>query len=540
MTRTAKVFLMGTCLLAAPVAVWLAMDLWAVSPLRAILLPVAWAVGFQLLRRPGPAPAEAEVPQGGISRWALASWLISAGGLFLGGILRSPELVAISLLAGIAASAASAGGIRGLKHSLPPLALMAIVVPLPLGMEEAWTKWASDYSLGLASSYLDLRDVVHAVSGPWIELPDAVIPVEKVTDGIKALPLAVAGSILLAARRRRPHWHTILLALVSALVAMALYIAAITLGLEWTYTHARDVWQQPTKGLFILGFVSAAAIFIFCFDHLLAFFSTPRPRPAKRDPAERETPLRSSAPSYQVPARAAAAMFMAMAAPCAGSLRHFRDLVGVDSTAAQAPVAPLAAGALPLNLPEKIGPWTQQAPEDNPRVAFRFSTKANNWEFRQDSLLVTLSVHSPFRGFPSVENQYKSMGWHILSDTNETSMRTPTPPLRAFSLRKPRFERAETLCASIGPEGQWISSEPTQESTASLPRFLLKRTREFVSWIRHGTPPAADPTRSQILVHAVWTGSAPFQPDDQYSMNLLFDEARQILGSQFRDLIRKP
>lgn len=537
MTRTTKAFLMGTCLLAAPVAAWLAMDLWAVSPLRMTLLPVAWAVGFRLLRRPWPARAEAEVPPGGISRWALAGWLISVAGLVLGGILRSPALVAISLLAGLAASAAGAGGMRGLKHSLVPLALMAIVVPMPLGMEEAWTKWASGYSLRLASSFLDLRDVLHAVSGPWIELPYTGIPVERVTDGVQSFPFVVAGALLLAALRRRPHGHTIILALASALVAMALHIAGVTLAIEWTYTKARDVWQQPLKSLFILGFFSAAAIFIFCSDHLLAFFSTPRPRPVKRDQSEREPPLRSSAPSSEVPAAAAAAMFMAMAVPCTGSLRHFRDLVAADPANSGVPIAP---GALPLNLPEKIGPWTQQAPEDNPRVAFRFSSKANRWEFRQDSLLVTVSVHSPFRGFPGVAKQYETMGWHILSDTDETSIRTPTPPLRQFSLRKPRFERAETLCAAIGAEGRWISSEPTTGSTASLPQFLLTQAREFVSWIRHGTPPAVDAARPQILVHAVWTGSAPILPDDQYSMNLLFDEVRQILGSQFRELTRQP
>ena len=462
---------------------------------------------------------------------------MSAGALILGGILRAPELVAMGLLVGIAASVIGSGGARGLKHSLVPLALMASVVPLPFGLEETWTTWASGHSVRLASSFLDLRDVLHAVSGPWIELPDSGIPAAKVTAGVQGIPLVVAGAILLAALRRRPLWHLILLAIASAMVAMGLNIAAMTLGIEWAYTGARDVWQQPMNSFFLMACLLVASIFVFCFDHLLAFFSTPSPRPAKRGVSLPDPPPRSAAPSFNVPGAAAMAMAMSMAVPCAGSLRHFRDMVAAASPADGLPVY---ADALPLNLPEEIRNWTQQNPEDNPSAAFRFSTKTSRWEFRKETLHVSISAHSPFRGFPSVAKKYTAMGWHILSDTDETSIRPGTPPFRRFSLRRPRFERAETLCAAIGPEGQWISSEPPAVSPANLPRFLMKRSREFLAWIRHGTQPDADTPRAQMLVHAVWTGDTPFQPDDQFAMNQLFNEARQMLASQLRGSTGQP
>lgn len=537
MTRIAKVLLLGTCLLAAPVALWLAMNLWAVSPLRMAVLPAAWAVGCWLLRRPCPASADNGSPAGGGARWAPLCWLIGAAALVLGGLLRAPELVAMGLLVGIAASVIGSGGTRGLKRSLVPLALMASVVPLPFGLEETWTSWASGHSIRLASSFLDLRDVLHEVSGPWIELPESGIPTAQATAGVQGIPLVAAGAIFLAALRRRPLWHLILLVLASTMVAMGLNIAAITLGIEWAYSGARDVWQQPMNSIFLLGFLFAASIFVFCFDHLLAFFSTPRPRPAKRGVSVAEPPPRSPAPSLSVPGAAAVSMAMAMAVPCAGSLRHFRDLVAAASPGDGLPVS---AGALPLNLPEDIRNWTQQNPEDHPSVAFRFSDKTSRWEFRKETLHVTISAHSPFRGFPSVAKKYTAMGWHILSDSEETSSRPGTPPFRRISLRKPRFERAEILCAAIGPEGQWLSSEPPAVSPANLPKFLMKRSRGFLAWIRHGTQPDADIPRAQMLVHAVWIGDTPFQPDDQFAMNQLFNEARQLLASQLRGSAGQP
>ena len=537
MTRIAKVLLLVTCLLAAPVALWLAMNLWAASPLRMAVLPVGWAAGYWLLRRPRPADDDSGPPTGSRARWVPLCWLISAAAFVLGGVLRAPELVAMGLLVGIAASIAGSGGTRGLKRSLVPLALMASVVPLPFGLEETWTNWASGHSVRLASSFLDLRDVLHAVSGPWIELPDSGIPTAKVTAGVQGIPLIVAGAILLGALRRRPHWHLILLALASAMVAMGLNIAAITLGIEWAYTGARDVWQQPMNSIFLLGFLFAASIFVFCFDHLLAFFSTPRPRPAKRGVSVPDPPPLSPATSASLPASAAVAMAMAMTVPCAGSLRHFRDMVAATSPEDGLPVS---TGALPLNLPEEIRNWTQRNPEDIPSVAFRFSDKSSRWEFRKETLLVAISAHSPFRGFPSVEKKYTAMGWHILSNSEETSIRPETPPFRRFSLRKPRFERAEILCAAIGPEGQWISSEPPAVSPANLPRFLMKRSREFLAWIRHGIQPGTDAPRAQMLVHAVWTGDTPFQPDDQFAMIQLFNEARQMLSSQLRGSTGQP
>jgi hypothetical protein len=536
-TRIAKVLLLGTCLLAAPVALWLAMNLWAVSPLRIAVLPAAWAAGYWLLRRPCPADADSGPPKASGARWALLCWLISAAAFVLGGILRAPELVAMGVLVGIAASITGSEGTQGLKRSLVPLALMASVVPLPFGWEATWTNWASGHSVRLASSFLDLRDVLHAVSGEWIELPDSGIPTARVTAGVQGIPLVVAGSILLAAWRRRPHWHLILLALASAMVAMGLNIAAITLGIEWAYTGARDVWQQPMNSIFLLGFLFAASIFVFCFDHLLAFFSTPHPLPAKRGVSVPAPPPRLPAPSASLPASAAVVIAMAMAVPCAGSLRHFRGMVAEASPGDGLPVS---TGALPLNLPEEIRNWTQQNPEDAPSVAFRFSDKSSRWEFRKETLQVNISAHAPFRGFPSVEKKYTAMGWHILSSTDETSTAPETPPFRRFSLRKPRFERAEILCAAIGPEGQWISSEPPAVSPANLPRFLMKRTREFLAWIRYGIQPGADAPRAQMLVHAVWTGDTPFQPDDQFAMIQLFNEARQMLAAQLRGSAAQP
>lgn len=466
-----------------------------------------------------------------MSHWAPLVWLISAGSLVLGGILRAPELVAVGLLVGIAASTIGGEGAQGLKRSLVPLALMASVVPLPFGMEETWTRWASGHAVRLSSSYLDLRDVHHAVSGRWIELPDSGIPTAKATIGVQGIPLLVAASIFLAAVRRRPHWHIILLALTSTMVAMGLNIAAITLGIEWAYHRARDVWQQPLSSFFFIGFLFAASIFVLCFDHFLAFFSTPRPPPVKRGVSLPESPRRPSAPFFKVPGAAAAAMAMAMAVPCAGSIRYLHDMVAAGSPDDGLPGP---ADTLPLNLPEEIRDWTQQNPENNPGVAFHFSDKASRWEFRKQTLMVTISAHYPFLGFPGVEKEYTRLGWYLLADSDEQSIRPGISPFRRFSLCKPRFQRAETLCAAIGLDGQWISSEPPAVSPANLPRFLMKRSREFLAWIRSGTPPDTDTARSQLLVHAVWTGEAPFQPDDQYAMNLLFNQARQMLETQLR------
>jgi hypothetical protein len=456
-------------------------------------------------------------------------------GILLGAVLRAPELVAHSVLAAVAASAWRSNGTAGLKRSLAPLALMACAVPLPFGMEQAWTKWASDYSTRLASSFLDLRNVLHAVSGPWIELPGQGLTVAAATAGIHGIPLILGGAILLAALRHRPAWHLVILVIATAVVAMGLNIAAVTLGIEWLYTEERDVWQQPMYTFFCVSLLLVAALFVFCFDRLLAFFSMPRRNSAKRTDAPAEPPP-PSVPTFGIPGWAAMVLALAMCLPGAASLRHFRDLVSTSLTGDSLPVQ---TETLPFNLTEKLEGWSQQTPQDNPAIAFRFSAKASRWEFRKETLQITISIHAPFRGFKSIAANYEAMGWRVLSDS-PGNLFPGAESFRRFQLRRPRFERAEVLCSALGPDGQWISSDPPAVSPGNLPMFLLKRSREFVAWLRHGINPKDDAERPQMLVHAAWTGDIPFQPDDEIAMYQLFNEAGLQLRSQLGRNLGQP
>lgn len=83
-----------------------------------------------------------------------------------------------------------------------------------------------------------------------------------------------------------------------------------------------------------------------------------------------------------------------------------------------------------------------------------------------------------------------------------------------------------------------------QRASRSVPGELAtvphEAFREFLAWIRHGIQPGTDAPRAQMLVHAVWTGDTPFQPDDQFAMIQLFNEARQMLSSQLRGSTGQP
>jgi len=199
-----------------PLVADLGQRLWGNEPYR--FFPLAWVCGMGVwASRYARTPASGKDHVMGVGVFTIVALLL--GGFSL--LRWSPWSGGLAVLAMMGAASWARNGRGALRLLFPPLALIAISFPLPLGTDQALMLELKKVAVSVSSSLLDLLGIVHMRSGTVIELPTSQLLVEDACSGIQSFMAVVAFATLMFVLERRPWWHWVLLSIFAAVVVIA-------------------------------------------------------------------------------------------------------------------------------------------------------------------------------------------------------------------------------------------------------------------------------------------------------------------------------
>jgi exosortase len=139
--------------------------------------------------------------------------------------------------------------------------LMAVTIPLPMGLDHQLIQWLQWVSSSLCSALLDVFRVVHLRRGNIIEIPSKTLFVEEACSGVDSqyALMAIAGALLILGRA---SWIVSLLTIVTvpiwAIFGNLLRIFAIAIGLEWFGVDLASGTVHTVLGLVTFGLAAWA------------------------------------------------------------------------------------------------------------------------------------------------------------------------------------------------------------------------------------------------------------------------------------------
>jgi exosortase len=256
-----RLFWVALLIVSIPMMIPYLSHLWSIDSYR--FFPFAFlAVGALIYAR---WDREFHAPRG----WG--GWLTIALGLMcitLGVLLPTKWLAAVGFVAFCGALLASMRGPadRSLVGLVLPLVLL---IRLPLGYDQLLVIQLQSITSGLASVFLDLLAIPHAVANNVITLATRELFVAEACSGIQSVFTLTFIATLLVIVHRRPLWLTpvyIVIAILLAVAANTARVTTVAVGEAWFALDWATGWQHELVGYIAL---ALATLFLLSFDQLI-------------------------------------------------------------------------------------------------------------------------------------------------------------------------------------------------------------------------------------------------------------------------------
>jgi exosortase len=164
--------------------------------------------------------------------FAFIAWLT----LVIAVAIYNPWLSAASLNLLLAAVCIVVAGQRNVTYLWGIWALLILLLPLPLGLDQQFISGLQLVSSRWSSTLLDYCGVLHVMQGNTLQLPQKQLFVDEACSGIVSVMSIVACGMIYGVWRNRPPLHIILLVAAGIFWAVLLNVLRITiiaLALEW-------------------------------------------------------------------------------------------------------------------------------------------------------------------------------------------------------------------------------------------------------------------------------------------------------------------
>lgn len=342
--------------------------------------------------RPGPLPH--------------AGWTILALALLLGvTALAIQRMSLLWVLAAVTALAWRLGGWPLARAWAPPLACLLWAVPPPLGLHEWLTRLMQGLSVRATHHALMAADLLHAVRGHLIALPEHTFFVTEACSGIRSLGALGAFASLWAVALRRPPWHVALLIFATLGWVLAVNIGrilAIVIGFKFRLDLS-DGWPHFLLGqaLFISGLLLVIGTDI-ALAWLAEWARGPGTGPEK--PAEPTRWNLAESPGWPrwvfiasvglfILQCSVAALVLARKAPDWKATGHLAPLVGA--------------------LPDSLAGWTRASGPDMVENTglLALGVKSQQWRYTREGLVAQVAMDDHFPGWHPLDDCYIFSGW---------------------------------------------------------------------------------------------------------------------------------
>jgi hypothetical protein len=269
--------------------------------------------------------------------------------LLVAAVLASPWGAAMALLLTAAALAWEMGGRPALRAIIPSLLLLALCVPLPLGLDRTaiivMARWAARW----ASHFLDLLGVAHVRSDQVHVFAGGRLDLSALLGGPFS-PFALAALLLVVAQALGRNWWRSFILVATGLAFLPVVTAALTAArIAWAGGGGPDlVWAAASMAL--------ATGLAFSFDQWVGI-----PASLALEPHDPPADVVATAPAGPISGGGAIGRFATAA---------FAGLavVQVWAIAAPVPAPPIAPVG---RLPERIGEWVAEPSPGNGASAYR-------------------------------------------------------------------------------------------------------------------------------------------------------------------------
>lgn len=509
--------------------------LWVNEPYR--FFPLAWGIGLVTWgMRLAKMPATVRRTELGASAFLGVAVVLFAFSLRS----WSPWTGGLGVLALMAAVSWLRAGWKAVNTLFPPLALLAVAFPPPLGLDTKLMLELKKVAVSVSSNLLDLLGIVHMRSGTVIELPTTQLMVEDACSGIQSFMAVAAFAALLFVLERRPWWHWVLLSLFAALVVIAMNVVRITFG---AYVLVQNGWDllHGTPHLIFGGVIFAVELLlVFSFDRFLAFFEVGvrwtsagavpaenRGQDAAGDAGATGVSLGMGRKRYATVMMAALTVF-GMAAAARGVV-HFRNLKPRPEVTSY---GPSDFQELAFTLPKEVKGWTQGDTVPETRAIETSGLRTKIWVFTRGELKVLASIDYPFDHFHDLVDCYRTAGWETNVSGGVAALTEGRPPIAYLNLARRGFDRTEVWYTNCFSDGRW--SELTLNTGDA--RRVTFWDRMFKKTSAAVLPDAGEMQfRSQVC----WSGLAPLMEADRYAIRELYESISAELAVQVKTQLAK-
>lgn len=510
------------------------MRLWANEPYR--FFPLAWVCGLVVwMVRYGAELPAVKYPK------ALVGVLFGFAALFFAfAALRwSPWAGGVGLLAFMGAASVIRGGWRALRTLWPPLLLIAISLPLPLGVDTIFMLELKKVAVTVSSSLLDLMGIVHVRSGTVLELPATQLLVEDACSGIQSFMAVAAFAALIFVLEKRPWWHWLLLSVFASMVVIAANVLRITMGTFCLVHFNWDLLSGTPHLAFGAVIFVVELLLVLSFDRFLAFFEIGVQHSAsgavmgfQRRGEERAVAAPVVVGGEGVLPLAGKRTFLLVAclavfglALGARGVVHFAQRAPEESTVSYGPAD---YPELKFELPKVVGGWTQGESVPAERSLETIGLRTKIWMFTSGDLSVLMSIDYPFDHFHDLLNCYTTAGWATNIASPVSALTPERPPIAYLNLARRGFDRTEVWYANCYGNGEWAGKSAAQSGEARNVSFWDRVLRKTKVEAEEGIG------QLQFRVQLCWTGLAPLLDADRTSIQQLFEEASARLAEQVK------
>lgn len=519
-----------------PLVADLGQRLWGNEPYR--FFPLAWVCGMGVwASRYARTPASGKDHVMGVGVFTIVALLL--GGFSL--LRWSPWSGGLAVLAMMGAASWARNGRGALRLLFPPLALIAISFPLPLGTDQALMLELKKVAVSVSSSLLDLLGIVHMRSGTVIELPTSQLLVEDACSGIQSFMAVVAFATLVFVLERRPWWHWVLLSIFATVVVIAANVVRITSGAYLLVTRGWDLLNGTPHLIFGAVIFVVELMLVFSFDRFLAFFEVGVRLTAAGAVSGfgngKEERTAGMMKPLEVPVGAGrfgfgliAALAVFGLATGARGVVHFANQVPVKGVETYGPAD---YPELAFTLPKEMVGWTQGETVPEERAIETIGLRSKVWVFSRGDLRVFASIDYPFDHFHDLLNCYRTAGWESNESGAVPALTEGRPPIAYLNLARRGFDRTEVWYTNCFGDGRWSGLAAAEAGDPRNVSVWDRVVRKSLATQVEGNG------EIQFRTQVCWTGLAPLLESDRRAIRELYEQLSAELAGQVKSQLEK-
>jgi len=429
----------------APLLALFFFDLWQQPEYQFFPYAIAAAVFFARTRsREVPLPLESGHP-------ALTVALVAASlaALALGLAIWSPWLGAVAALVAGVSWAWWRGGWPMLRALVPTFAMLAVIIPPPLGLEVQFGIFLRSVATTLSSRALHLLEVRHTVEGHVIALPGQRLLVEEACSGINSLMFIAAFGLFFLFWQRRQIWAFFVILPAALMLVVAGNIVRISLGAWLRYHDSLDIltgWKHEWLSIILV------------VTYIVSVVILERILPGRKTfvPDVQDCVSPSAGQGICRPS-----LRWAWTAGCAfallgvfGSYRAWeKSREGIEPLR-------MAKSSLrnhaEFQMPDRMGDWRRDEsvrPTVNKIESLGLSTLT--WTYQNQGLMAVVALDYPISGYHDVSGCYENAGWEIESKKH-IAAGSDSPERIELEMKRPSGSRAFLWFATMNESGQRV------------------------------------------------------------------------------------